>query len=82
MSALIHLNSKVNTTHIIYIKKLKLVFQKTDIGVQKIDGITLKTFRIVIVAFLVNNRVKKICFFEEIFLLANINIDVILRVFF
>lgn len=49
---------------------------------QKIDDTTLKTFEIVIAAFLVYDKAENICFFKEIFLLSNISMDMALRIFF
>lgn len=36
----------------------------------------------VIVSFQVVNNLNKICFFQEIFGLANINIDIVMKIFF
>lgn len=66
--------------HPAYAKKLGLVIRKTDVGVQKIDGTTLETFDMVIAAFSVHDRAEKVLFFEEIFLLADISMDVALRI--
>ena len=45
--ALIDLGSEVNAMTPAYTAKLGLKVRETDIGVQKIDGSTLDTFRIV-----------------------------------
>lgn len=78
VSALIDLGSKVNAMHLAYAKKFGLIIQKTDVRAQKFDGTTLEIFEIVITAFLVKDRAEKVCFFEEIFLLADININIAL----
>lgn len=49
---------------------------------QKIDDSKLETFGMVIALFQVDNKDEKSCFFEEIFLLAEISIDVAFRMFF
>lgn len=51
-------------------------------GVQKIDGIILKTFEMVIAVFSMHDRAKKVRFLKEIFLLADISMDVALRMSF
>ena len=51
-------------------------------GVQKIDSIILKTFKMVIAVFSMHDRAKKIRFFKEIFLLADISMDVALKMSF
>ena len=43
--------SKVNAINLTFARKLGLHIRKTNVGAQKIDGSTLKTFRIVIVDF-------------------------------
>lgn len=68
--------------HPAYIKKLDFVIWKTDVGAQKIDSTTLKTFKVVIAAFSMYNRAEKFCFFEKTFLLADISIDMALKPFF
>lgn len=80
--ALINSGSKVNAMHPAYAKKLGLVIQKTDVKAQKIDNITLETFGMIIAAFTVYNRAKKVCFFEKTFLLADINMNVALKMLF
>ena len=49
--ALIDSGSEVNTMAPVYAKKLGLRIRKTDVGAQKIDGSTLKTYRMVIAGF-------------------------------
>lgn len=48
--------------------------------VQKIDGTILETFEIVIAAFLGYDKARKVRFFEKTFLLADISMDVALRI--
>lgn len=67
--------------HPTYIKKLGLDIRKINIKTQKIDSTSLETFKRLITAFSVYNRIK-IYFFEEIFLMVDINIDVTLRMLF
>ena len=51
--------------------------QSTSFGTQKIDDITLKTYGIVVAAFLMTDQINKIWFFEKTFLMINIRLDVI-----
>ena len=62
-----------------YASKLGLQMEKTDVGAQKIDGLLLETYGIVIAAFRVLNKVGRALFLQQIFLLANTSIEVILR---
>ena len=82
MSALIDSGSEVNAIHPLYAKKLDLDIQTTNMKAQKIDGTTLETFEIVIAGFSVHDKARKVCFFEETFLFANINIEIALGMLF
>lgn len=82
IKALINLGSDVNSICLIYAKKIKLFNQKIDIGIQKIDGFTLAILGIVNAAFLIKNKDEKIRFFETTFLLANISLDMVFKIFF
>ena len=50
--------------------------------VQKIDGITLDTHGMVVVAFLVMDKANRVRFFEETFLIANISPELVLGMLF
>ncbi len=67
---------------LVYIAKLGLITQKTNLNTQKIDSSVLETNKMVIVGFLIQDRLEKILFFEETFLLANISIEMVLKMFF
>ncbi len=54
--------------------------QKTNIGIQKIDGTTLETYRMVVSTFFMSNKDGRERFFEESFLLADIKSDVVLGI--
>ena len=69
--------SKVNTVHLTFTKKLGLPIRPTDVGEQKIDGITLNIYGMVIATFLVTDKANQVRFFEETFLVANISPKVI-----
>ena len=71
IQALIDLGSKVYIMTPAYTKWLGHWTQKTDIGAQKIDGLLLEIFKIVIAVFQVINTFSKIWFFQEIFPLTN-----------
>lgn len=45
---------------------------------QKINGLKLNTFEMEIVFFIIKNQQKKFYFFNKIFILADINIVVVL----
>lgn len=48
---LLDFGSKVNIMTSIYEAKLGFIIQKINVGTQKIDGSTLKTYEIVIISF-------------------------------
>ena len=56
--------------------------QFTNIDAKKIDGIIHKTYEIVIATFLVINQTNQIQFFEKIFIMANINPNIVFEMLF
>ena len=76
--ALLDSGSEVNAVHSAFAKELGLPIRPTDVGAQKIDGTTLKTYGIVVVVLLVENKASRVRFFEETFLVANVSPEVVL----
>ena len=76
--ALIDLGSEVNAMHPAYATKLGLHARKIDVGAQKIDGSHLDTFGMVIADCSVKDKLGRVRFFQETFLLANIGLKVVL----
>ena len=74
--------SEVNAIHPTFAKQLGLPIRSTDIGAQKIDGITLDTYRMVVATFSVEDKANRVRFFEETFLVANVSLEVVLRMSF
>ena len=62
--------------------QLGLKIWETNIRAQKIDSITLKTYKIVVSNFSMSDKDEKERFFEESFLLADVNLNVIFGIFF
>ena len=62
--------------------QLGLKIYKTNIGVKKIDGTTLETYKIVISTFSILDKDSRERFFKESFLLANVKPNIILGIFF
>ena len=76
--ALIDSSSEMSAMSPAYTLKLSLKVHHIDIGAQKIDGSTLKTFGMVLASFQVEDKLGRIRFFQETFLLANISAKVVL----
>ncbi len=62
--------------------KLGLKIWETNVGAQKIDGITLKTYEIVVSTFSVLDKDGRMRFFEKSFLLTNIKSDMVFEISF
>ena len=62
--ALFDSSSDVNAIHLTFAQELELPIRPMDIGVQKIDAITLETYEIVFVVFSVMNKANQEKFFE------------------
>ena len=69
--------SKVNAVHPAFAKELGLPIRPTDVGAQKIDGTTLETYRMVVAAFLIEDKANQVRFFKETFLVANVTPKVV-----
>ena len=59
--------------------QLGFKIQKTNIGVQKIDGTTLEIYRIVVSTFFILDKDRRERLFEENFILADVNPNVMLE---
>lgn len=81
MSVFFDSDSEVNAMHLVFKKKLDLITKSTNIEAQKIDGTTLKTYAIVIATFSVIDKAKKVRFFEEIILVADVSLDLVLEIY-
>ena len=82
VQALINSGSKINAMTLRYASKLGLKVRSTNGGAQKFDKSTFKMFEIVLASFQVEDKLKKTRFFQETFLLANLNIKVVLEILF
>lgn len=65
-----------------YVAELDFTIQKTSVKVQKINGLLLETYGMVLARFPIQNCQNKARFFEKDFLLANTSIKMILKIFF
>ena len=79
IQALIDSGSEVNTMTLADAKKLGLRTQRTNIRAQKVNGSSLETYGMVIVAFQIKNKLGRARFFQETFLLTNTNMNLVLR---
>ena len=82
MLALLDSGSKVNAIHSTFTKELGLSIRLIDVGSQKINSITLNTFEIVVIIFSVMDKANWVKFFEETFLLANVSLEIVLKMLF
>ena len=65
-----------------FAQKLDFYIQKTSIGSQKINNFILETFEMVIADFQLEDKANKPIFFQEIFLVADIKFELILKMLF
>ena len=66
--------------HPVFVEKLGLVVQTTNVGAQKIDGKIFEIYGMVVAIFSVTDQADKVKFFEETFLVANVSPDVVLGI--
>ena len=82
IQALINSGNEVNTITSEYASKLGLKICFIDVKAQKIDNSTLKTFEIVLTSFQVEDKLRKSWFFQKAFLLADFNIEIVVKILF
>lgn len=82
IKTLINSSSKVNTMALEYTTKLLLEICYTNIRAQKIDDFNLKKLKIVLANFQVENQLERAYFFQKIFFLTDISVEIVLRMFF
>ena len=82
VQTLIDLGSEINAITPAYVSKLDLRVHHTNIEAQKIDSSILKTFKMVLASFQVEDKLRRAWFFQETFLLANISAKVVLDMLF
>ena len=82
VQALIDSGSEVNAIHPSFTKQLGLPIRLTDVGAQKIDGTMLDSHEIVVAAFSVFDKANWVRFFEKIFLVANVSLEVVFGMLF
>ena len=77
--ALIDSGSKVNAIASAYTAKIGLNIHPIYVIIKKINGLLLMTFKMIIAGFQVIDKLSRARFFKKTFLLANINIEIILE---
>ena len=82
MLELFNLSSEVNAIYSIFAWELRLFIKPTDVKAQKINGITLDIFEMVVAAFLMTDKANWVKFLEKTFLVANVSLEVVLGCFF
>ncbi len=80
--AVLDSRSEVNIISQAFVYQFGLKIQKTNIGAQKIDSNTLKTYGLVVSTFFVLDKDGRERFFEESFLLADVKPDLVLGILF
>ena len=79
VQALINSDSEVNAITPAYAKQLGVRIQKTDVRAQRINGLSLDTFEIVIADIQVIDKLSRVRFFQETFLLPNTTMEMVLE---
>lgn len=67
---------------LIFAKNLDLFIRKTNISIEKIDNIRLKTFEMLILSFSLNDIDENSQFFKKTILFVNISIDITFKIVF
>ena len=62
IKTIINLKNEINAIHQAYNIKLGFYTKKIDIGIQKIDKLYLNVFEMIIVEYLVENKLERVKF--------------------
>ena len=65
-----------------FTRQLGLKTQKSSIGAQKINSTTLKTYEMIVFIFFILDKDNRERFFKKSFILTDIKLDIVLRIFF
>lgn len=82
IQAIIDSVSKINAMTLVYANWLSLEIRPTNVCTQKIDDLALKIYGMVIAGFLVHNKLGKVQFFKETFILIDTNMEMVLEMLF
>ena len=82
VSLLLDSSSKVNAIHPIFVKELGLPIKSKNVEMQKIDGIMLDIYGIIVAVFSVTNKANWGRFFKQTFLVANVSPEVVFGILF
>ena len=82
VQTLLDSGSEVNAMTPEYASKLSLKVCPTNIKAQKIDNSIIETFQIILASFQVDDTLEKARFFQEMFLLTDLSIEIVLGILF
>lgn len=82
MSTFFDLSSEVNTIHPTFVKELRILIRLINVEIQKIDNTRLDTYKIVVAVFSLTDKAKQVKFFEKIFLVANVSLEIVFIIIF
>lgn len=80
--AVINLDKKVNVIILGYILKLGMKIRLTNVKTQKINSSIFQIFETILANFQIKDKLNQAQYFQKLFLLADINIEVVLEIFF
>lgn len=80
--ALINLGNIINAINLFKLsQKQNLLLKLTNIRVKNIDVNILQTYYIMVIAFILINKTKKLKFNKKTFLVANVSIKLVFKIF-
>lgn len=76
---MINFGSEINTITLIYVAQFSPTPKPTNVNTQKINNLALKIYEMTTGGFLVEDKLERIRFFKQSFLLADTSLEVILK---
>lgn len=75
-------SSEINIIYLIFAKEFRLFVKPIEVGAQKIDGITLNIYGMLVAIFSMTKKINQIRFFEKTLLVVNITLKAVFGIFF
>ena len=82
VSAPLNSNYKFNIIYLVFAKEIGFYIRPPNIDIQKIDNTMLDIYEMIVIVFLISDKVYQVRFFEKIFLIANVSPKIVLRILF
>lgn len=82
INALVDLGSEIHVLNSALAWSLNIIPRIANIGAQKIDGSSFRTYKMVYISFSLQDGCKTVRFFKKFFFLTDTNVKIVVRIHF